>query len=152
LKIDSQNDILQAKERKIMAMQTVTIELPEAIYRAATRIAQATRRPLAAVLQEGIQHSLPPLDDLPAEEAEALAQLSILPDAELWRIGASLLSNQEQNELNELLEQQREGELLPPAQERLQWLLDEYGRLLVKKAHAWLLLARRGYHVPVQPN
>ena len=30
--------------------------------------------------------------------------------------------------------------------------MDEYGRLLVHKSHAWLLLARRGYKVPVQPQ
>jgi hypothetical protein len=28
--------------------------------------------------------------------------------------------------------------------------MDEYSRLLVRKSHAWLLLARRGYKVPPQ--
>ena len=135
-----------------MSTQTVTIELPEALYRSAAQIAQLTRRPLADILQEGIEHTLPPLDDVPADEAEELAQLSILPDAELWRIGAMLLSSTEQTELQALLDAQREGELLAANHIRLQELLDEYGRLLVRKAHAWLLLARRGYHVPIQAN
>lgn len=135
-----------------MSMQTVTLELPESLYRSATRIAQATQRPLVDILQESIEHTLPPLDDVSAEEAEELAQLSSLTDAELWRISTALLPAAEQNELQELLARQGEEELLPVAQVRLQALLDEYGRLLVQRAHAWLLLARRGYHVPVQSN
>lgn len=135
-----------------MSMQTVTLELPESLYRSATRIAQATQRSLVDILQEGIAHTLPPLDDVSVEEAEELAQLSSLTDAELWRISAILLPVGEQQELQELLARQGVEELLPVEQVRLQDLLDEYGRLLVQRAHAWLLLARRGYHVPVQSN
>lgn len=135
-----------------MSMQTVTLELPESLYRSAARIAQATQRPLVDILQESIEHTLPPLDDVSVEEAEELAQLSSLTDAELWRISAILLPAAEQQELQALLAQQGEEELTPVEQIRLQALLDEYGRLLVQRAHAWLLLARRGYHVPVQSN
>ena len=41
-------------------------------------------------------------------------------------------------------------EFSPEDAVRLQALLEEYGRLLIRQAHAWLLLARRGYHVPIQ--
>jgi hypothetical protein len=112
----------------------------------------SAQRSLVDILQEGIEHTLPPLDDVSVEEAEELAQLSILTDAELWRISASLLPAAEQQELQELLAQQGEEELLPVEQVRLQALLNEYGHLFVQRAHAWLLLARRGYHVPVQSN
>lgn len=129
-----------------MSMQTVTLELPESLYRSAARIAQATQRSLVDILQEGIKHTLPPLEDVSVEEAEELAQLSGLTDAELWRISAILLPAAEQQELQALLAQQGEEELTPVEQIRLQALLDEYGRLLVQRAHAWLLLARRGIH------
>jgi hypothetical protein len=52
-----------------MSTQTVTIELPEALYRSANQVAQATQRPLADILQESLAHSLPPLDDVPPEIA-----------------------------------------------------------------------------------
>lgn len=132
-----------------MATQTVTLELSESVYRSAIHVAQVTQRPLADILQAGIAHTLPPLDDLSAEEADKLARLSILPDAELWRVSEALMSTTEQNELENLLENQRERDLSQEEQLRLQGLMDEYGQLLVQKAHAWLLLARRGYRVPM---
>jgi hypothetical protein len=104
------------------------------------------------ILQEGIAHTLPPLDDVSLAEAVELAQLSTLTDTELWRVSAALLPVTEQRELQALLDRQQEGELFPADQTRLQALLDDYGRLLVQKAHAWLLLARRGYRVPMQSN
>lgn len=135
-----------------MSTQTVTLELPEALYRSAAQVAQATKRPLADILQEGIKHTLPPLDDVAPAAAVELAQLSTLTDAELWRVSAALLPTTEQHELQDLLDRQQEGDLPPADQVRLQRLLDAYGRLLVQKAHAWLLLARRGYRVPLQSN
>ncbi len=50
-----------------MPTQTITLELPDSLYQAAARIAQATRRPLEVVLEETIAHTLPPLDDVPPE-------------------------------------------------------------------------------------
>lgn len=135
-----------------MSTLTVTVELSEALYRSAAQVAQATKRPLTDILQAGIAHTLPPLDDIPPAEAVGLAQLSTLSDVELWRVSAVLLPAAEQNELQNLLARQQDNDLLPAEQTRLQTLLDEYGRLLVQKAHAWLLLARRGYRVPMQSN
>ncbi len=135
-----------------MSTLTVTLELSEALYHSAAQVAQATKRPLTDILQAGIAHTLPPLDDVAPAEAVELAQLSTLTDAELWRVSATLLPVTAQRELQALLDRQQEGELSPADQARLQTLLDEYGRLLVQKAHAWLLLARRGYRVPMQAN
>ncbi len=135
-----------------MSTLTVTLELSEALYRSAAQVAQATKRPMIDILQEGIAHTLPPLDDVSLAEAVDLAHLSTLTDTELWRVSAALLPVTEQRELQALLDRQQEGELFPADQTRLQTLLDDYGRLLVQKAHAWLLLARRGYRVPMQSN
>jgi hypothetical protein len=73
-------------------------------------------------------------------------------DSELWEVASATLSLDQQIELQSLLERQSEGGLSPIEQNHLQTLLDEYGRLMVRKAHAWLLLARRGYRVPPQSN
>ena len=131
-------------------MQTVTLELPEALYRSAHQIAQATRQPLEVVLQASLAHALPPLDDVPPEEAVELAAMALLDDAALWRESRVMLEVEEQAELEELLDRQGAGELSAADVLRLESLLDAYGRLMVRKAHAWLLLARRGYQVPVQ--
>jgi len=73
-------------------------------------------------------------------------------DEALWEAGNAMLAERDQTALTQLLEQQGEGPLTPDDTRRLHALLDEYGRLLVRKAHAWLLLARRGYRVPPQQD
>lgn len=133
-----------------MSSQTVTLKLPEAIYRSARQMARATRRPLEEVLEASIERSLPPLDDVPPEEAYELAALAMLDDGALWDEAKKELPAEQQKELEALLERQEVGELREDEHEHLQALMDAFGRLTVRKAHAWLLLARRGYRVPPQ--
>ena len=133
-----------------MSTQTITIQLPDDLYRSANQLARTTKRPLDEILQDSLTHTLPPLDDVSPGEAEALAQLSLLDDAELWQIAQSNLSPVKQTRLEALLLAQNKGELDEDAKETLIKLQNEYGRLLVRQSHAWLLLARRGYKVPVQ--
>lgn len=73
-------------------------------------------------------------------------------DEALWEVSNAKLAELDQIALTQLLDQQGEGPLMPDDTRRLQALLDEYGRLLVRKAHAGLLLARRGYRVPSQQD
>lgn len=133
-----------------MSTQAVTLELPDSLYRAARQVANVTGQSLEIVLQASIAHTLPPLDDVPPDEAADLAALALLDDADLWRIARATMREKDQVELHELLNQQGAGELTVAEQSRLQTLLDTYGRLTVRKAHAYLLLARRGYRVPMQ--
>lgn len=134
----------------MMTTQTVILELPEPLYRFAHRVAEATKKPLEVVLRESIAHALPPLDDVPPEEVADLAELAGLDDAALWREARAEMTATEQAEMHELLDRQGAGELTSSERARLQELLDIYGRLMVRKAHAYLLLARRGYRVPMQ--
>src|SRR5262249_29448126 len=133
-----------------MPSQTITLELPEPLYRTVCTLARVTKRPLAEILQESLAHTLPPLDDVPPEESEILAYMSIMDAAALWQASTVALPEGQQEDLHVLLECQSAGELPPADAVRLQELLDEYGRLIVRQAHAWLLLARRGYTVPPQ--
>jgi hypothetical protein len=135
-----------------MPSQTITLELPDDLYRAANRLAQATQRPLSDLLQDTLAHALPPLDDVPPEEADVLAHLSSLDDSALWQASRAMMPAGQQDELRTLLDAQAEDEITPEEAERLQELMEAYGRLLVRQVHAWLLLARRGYRVPIQPS
>jgi predicted transcriptional regulator len=133
-----------------MPSQTITLELPDPLYRTVCTLAQVTKRPLAEILQESLAHTLPPLDDVPPEEAETLARMSTMDDAALWQASTVAMPESQQEALQALLDGQSAGELPPADVVRLQELTDEYGRLLVRQAHAWLLLARRGYALPLQ--
>ncbi len=133
-----------------MAAETVTLQLPEAIYRASRRVADITRQPLDAVLQAIIAHALPPLEDVTPDQAANLAALVLLDDGSLWRAARITMNAQIQQEMQELLDRQGSGELTAVQAARLAELLQTYGQLTVRKAHAYLLLARRGYRVPMQ--
>jgi len=135
-----------------MTTQTITLKLPEPLYRSARQVAEATRRPLEAILTDSIARTLPPLDDVSPAEAAELAKLAGLDDASLWREARATMNPVEQALTRELLDRQGASELTPAEHARLQGLLDVYGRLMVHKAHAYLLLARRGYRVPTQEN
>ena len=130
--------------------QTVTLQLPEPVHRAARQVAEATGQPLDAVLQASIAHALPPLEDVPADQAADLAALALLDDGGLWRAARDMMGAEEQAEINRLLDRRGSGRIAGSESARLDELLDRYGRLTVRKAHAYLLLARRGYRVPVQ--
>jgi len=131
-------------------MQIVTLELPGPLYRFARQVAEATKQPVEAVLRDSIAHTLPPLDDVSPEEAAELAELAGFDDATLWREAHATMTAAEQAEMHDLLDRQGAGELPSTEPARLRDLLDTYGRLTVRKAHAYLLLARRGYRVPMQ--
>lgn len=89
-------------------MQTITLELPDSLYRSVTQIARVTKRPLA----------------------EILAQLSALDDAALWHEFQSGIVEKEQDLLDTLLDGQNAGNLTSEDQQTLAYLLDQYGRLL----------------------
>ena len=135
-----------------MATELVTLELPEPLYRAARQVAEVTGQPLDAVLQASIAHALPPLQDIPEDQAADLAALALLDDGALWQAARAELSAGDQAELQTLLEHQGTGALSTAQHARLGELLDGYGRLTVRKAHAYLLLARRGFRVPMQDD
>jgi len=131
-----------------MTVQTITLRLPESLYRTARQMALVTKRPIETVLQDSLAAILPPLDDVGPDEAVELAGLALLNDPALWGEARALMTQAEQTEMQDLLARQGQGPLQPAEQSRLQELMHVYGRLTVRKAHAYLLLARRGYRVP----
>ena len=132
-----------------MTVQTITLRLPEPLYRTARQIAQVTKRPIETVLQDSLSAVLPPLDDVEPNEAAELARLALLDDAVLWGEARTLMTRVEQTELQDLLDRQGSRALTTVEQARLRELMHVYGQLMVRKAHAYLLLARRGYRVPM---
>ena len=132
-----------------MTVQMITLRLPEPLYRTARQIAQVTKRPIESVLQDSLSAVLPPLDDVEPNEAAELARLALLDDAALWGEARTLMTRVEQTELQDLLDRQGSRALTTVEQARLRELMHVYGQLMVRKAHAYLLLARRGYRVPM---
>jgi len=143
-----------------LKMQSITLTLPGSLYNYARKISEATKQPLEAVLQKSIAQTMPPLDDVPKEEgndartdeAAELAAMAVMSDAALWQEARAMMSANDQAKLRELTSRQSAGQLSAEEKPELTTLLDLYGRLMVRKAHAWLLLARRGYQTPIQQD
>ncbi|MBE2235001.1 MAG: hypothetical protein IAE85_16010 [Anaerolinea sp.] len=133
-------------------MQTVTLELPERLYQNVQRLARASHKSLESFLETSIAQTLPPLDDVPADEAIVLAKLAHLDDAALWREARRMLTVEQQHSLEDLLYRQSAGNLTARQEVTLEELMQLYGQLTLRKAHAYLLLARRGYRVPMQED
>ncbi len=130
-----------------MTTQSVTLYLPDGIYRRVRQTAQVLQRPLEELLLDAVTTALPLLDDLPPELADDIAALALLNDAALWRIARSTMPPSNQKQLDLLLDEKSQGALTARGQQELDQLLSEYERMVLARAQAALLLQQRGYDI-----
>ena len=131
-----------------MPAQTITLTLPKALYERAKETSKAVNRSLEQVLAQSIALSLPTLEtDLPAAVRSELVALPLLSDAELWAIARSTMDERRQACLQDLAKTQKHRPLTMVEQSDLAQLMDEAERVMLCKAEAYRLLARRGYTV-----
>jgi len=129
-----------------MSLQTVTLTMPDSIYRRVKRSAEALRRPPEEVIVETLNVALPRLDDMPLEMAKDVATMHALSDEKLWEIARSVMLAKRQTRLRALSATQRERALKPAELQKLDELLQEYGRITLRKAQAHALLHERGLY------
>ncbi len=131
-----------------MAGQTVTLELPEPVYRWAERTARATKRPMESVLADVLTTTVPPpLDNVPAELREELETLETLNDSELLQVARERLTAAQVRQYDRLLEKNRNDTLTPREHERLTQLRQAADRIMLRRAQAYVLLKWRGYDI-----
>ena len=132
-----------------MLAETVTLKIPEMLYRRLQSTAQSTQRSLDDVILHALQVGSPPVwDDVPAEFQADLAAMDRLDDATLWQIARSRKTEAEMKRYDELLAQNQDGQLTPAEKQELQQLRQEADRFMLRKAHAAALLRWRGHTVP----
>jgi len=131
-----------------MAEQTVTLALPESVFRWAERTARTTKRAVESVLIDTLATTLPPpLDDVPAELRVDLEALEALRDKELLRVARERLTAAPLRQYDRLLEKNRRGVLTKRERERLEQLRHAADRIMLRRARAYVLLKWRGYRV-----
>lgn len=134
-----------------MSTATVTLALPDALYKRLEGAALATKRPLEEVLLRALSLGSPPgWDDVPPEFQLDLASLEKMDDDALWTIARSRRSPAELTRYDELLEKNAAGPLPPAEHDELERLREEADRFMLRKAHAAALLRWRG-HRTVSP-
>lgn len=133
-----------------MTTQTVSVQLPEPIFRKLKRAADVTCRPVEEVLAATLNAALPEPSGLPPELADELASMHLFSDDALWAATEPSLSPTEQRRLGQLnrIAGQR---LLTKAEEAEQErLLAAYHRSVLRRAQALAILTQRGHPIPTE--
>ncbi len=118
--------------------ERLSLELPDTIIHSARAVAIQTNRRVEAVVIEWL------------ERAAATIPVDQLPDDQVLAVRDQQMSDAEQRELSDLLDQQREGELTATSRQRLESLLHIYRIGMVRKAQALNVAVKRGLQPPIQ--
>lgn len=118
-------------------MAQVTLNLPEKIEQEARAEATRTKRQIEDVLQEWLERYT---NELP---------VNLLADENVLELSEMQMSEQDQEELSDLLELNRENLLAPHDRKRLDELLQFYGQGMVRKAEALKVAVQRGLRRPL---
>jgi plasmid stability protein len=133
-----------------VALQTMTLHMPDALYDRFKQRAAHARRSVEEELLDVLAAAVPVTRELPAGIADALsplALLALLDDEALWRAARSPLAVESAVELEALrLKRQREG-LTDSEAETAAALVRHYERAMLVRAQAAALLKERGYDV-----
>jgi hypothetical protein len=111
--------------------EIVTLELPEHVVRSARAVAERTHRRVEEVLVDWI------------DQAAAEVPVESLSDEEILGLCDMQMVGEDQEELSQLLAQNREGQLDDADRVRLDALMQVYRRRLVRKAQAWKVAVAR---------
>lgn len=128
-----------------MAVHDVTLRLPAPLYDHFQSRAERAHRSLEAELLDAVATVAADEEELSLDVANAIADLELLNDEELWRAARNRLPDETRSQLEALnLKQQREG-LTPSEQESLEQLVHQYDRAVLLRAEAARLLKLRGH-------
>ncbi|MEA5421082.1 hypothetical protein VB712_17790 [Spirulina sp. CCNP1310] len=126
--------------------ETLTLQLPEPLYRRLLDTAQAMQRPLEEIVLRVLEIGSPPLwSNAPPEYQTDLASLDKLEDDALWQWVHRRLPIATSQRIEILLESPQP--LTPQEQQELLSLQDECDRLMLCKAQAAAILRWRGHGV-----
>ena len=130
-----------------MVLQTITVRLPDILYRRVEHRAQRMRRSIEEELVDVVSAALPTTDDLSSDIASDLAQMAFMTDAELWQAAQTELPLQDSAKMQALMfKRQREG--LTTAEEReAKRLAHRADRTMLVRSRAAVLLLDRGHDI-----
>jgi len=124
--------------------ETLTLQLPDPLYRRLVDTAQAMHRPLEDIILRVLEIGSPPQwSDVPAEYQADLAQLDKLEDEALWHWVHQPITTANIQRMETLLE--RSTPLTPQEQQELLTLQTECDRAMLCKAQAAAILRWRGH-------
>lgn len=132
-----------------MGTRTITLDLPEGVYEQYRQKAEYTQRTVEDEVLEVIAEAAPDAG-LPPELAKEIAAMSLYSDKALWKAARTAMPAKMLNQLKQLnYKQQKEGhDSLSEEERQLHTELGyQYDRYILLRAHAAMLLKRRGHDI-----
>jgi hypothetical protein len=123
----------------------VTLNLPDEVYQRAERFARLANRDLASILTDTVISSLPSLSD----QIEALPSIEEMSDRAILDLANSCLSEPQDRRLSELLEKQREGDLVGDEPQELEALMQIYNEGWLRQTAGLVEAVKRGLMEPM---
>jgi hypothetical protein len=137
------------RQSEVTVSRSLTIQLPEDIYRRLKESARTTNKPVVEVVVQSVKAGMPPsISDLPAEVRDDCSGLERMSDRQLRRVADSTLSEGRQRLYSSLLRKNQARSLTVREERLLVRLGAEARRLTLRKAYAYALLKWRGRRVP----
>ena len=137
-----------------MATDTVTVRLPDDIYRRIERLSSLTGSPMEGIIVRMLASSLPPLpDDFAPATRDALERLEHLSDSDLAAFEVAKVPLGDYVRFTDLRERRADGVITAEEQAELERLQQSADTLTLQKAYAAVLLKwRRQARASQTPN
>lgn len=126
--------------------QTLTLHLPDSVYKRLVDLAQQSSRPLEEETVSLIHSALMDVK-LEASLSDRLNQLALLTDEELWNAAQTQASEDDNNLMQDLLDKQQRQHLGSEEVEQIQQLSKHFNDIMMLRAKSAVLLAQRGYDI-----
>lgn len=131
-------------------MQTVTLQLPENVYRQFQLMASLTRQQVEEVMLQTIHGNLPPVfSELPSVLQQELAIWVTLDNETLGRLAQETLPASQLRLQQKLLQKNEDGVLTDKERAELTRLRDITDLFVLRRSTLFALLKWRGYHLPL---
>ncbi|MBX3015176.1 MAG: hypothetical protein KF832_26895 [Caldilineaceae bacterium] len=131
--------------QETVAAETITLHVPRDLYARAKQAAGQNQQALEQFLVSALVSGLSLLDDLPDAMVMDLAALALLNDRALWQVARQTMSTAHYERMDELLALKRQTPLTVAQQKELDSYLAEYEQIVLRRAHAAVLLKQRDY-------
>lgn len=130
-----------------MTIQSVTIQLPETLYRRvarrAKRVANSLEQELVAVVASGLSRQ----EELPSITVDVLTQLELMSVDELLQAAQTTVSRADDERMQTLADKQQASGLDAGEEKEAQELLQRADHVMLIRAKTAAILYKRGYDV-----
>jgi plasmid stability protein len=133
-------------------MQTLTLDVPDAVYSRLLDRAQRLNRSVELELLDVISTAVGNGEQLASELEEALDALAMMTDDELWNAARNRLARETSDEIRKLHDARQKSGLTSSETDALAQLMRQYDKALLVRARAAALLKSRGHDVQTLLN